>query len=664
MKNGAILILISFLIFINCEQTNSTIPLIDIDILQIAYELAYEESYTIKVLIRTINDLDVPVSFPAKFKALKTNDQYNLNCVNITPTDIECHTEKGVIFDLSQKYYFSYSRGSDGKYTMEEKDNYQDWKHVYLTFKPKMYEDLVMYRDHRKVIGLNDRKIVGGGYLYLVRNNKKLLHRPKDGFNHNFELNNFIIKGGIKDKIPPCTRASYKEAIDRGYRIIETNIAFTKDKVPVICNEPDFEAINGKKEKLKDLTLKELNKINFGDKYGKKYKGQKILLLEDLLKLCKENNVLIDFDFDFNLSNLDFHYYFENTNEYAKIIIDTIEKNDMFNSVFFEEGSNEKIISKLIEIKNDISVSISNINSKIDMEKMNNKYPRAKRVIYNLGDIFNNNQIDEKTIKYGLSLGKKIKVSTVDDVNIAKKMFSMGVNFIPTNKIEPFYAQNEYEEPILLKCTQFDVLVDCRLGQEVKLYDNAVYNIYYSTNIYKLNEDIVDKPIGELKYLDTKQLDDRFYIVHKLDFEKGEVDLNITFPIRKNKKLKGKVGPAFDNVQAPYLYDFECEGNNLKYIHCIINKNEDVVKFNGNYSIHMVDYYSKNDTSKKRIRSSLFDFTKFRKENQFFWYSSLIFIFSASIILICVFGKDKDANKFNKVKIENTRFKDNRLQFN
>ena len=661
MKNEAILILITFLIYIHCQKRNYN-PIIDIDVLQIAYELAYEESYTVKVLIKTINDLDYPVTFPAKLKALNSNDQYNLNCSNYTSTDIECRSEKGVIFDLSQKYYFYYNRGTDGKYTMEEKDIYTDWKHVYLTFKPKMYEDLVMYRDHRKVIGLNDRKIVGGGYLYLVRNNKKLLHRPKDGYNHVFELNNFIIRGGIKDKIPPCTFASYKEAIDRGYRIIETNIAFTKDKVPIICNQADFDIINDKKGKLNDMTFKELSKINFGHKYDKKYNEQKILLLEDLLKLCKENNILIDFDF--NLSNLDYHYYFENTNEFAKIIINTIEKSGMFNSVFFEEGNNEKIISKLVQIKNDISISISNIKSKSDMDKAKNKYPSAKRTLFNLGDISDNNQIDESMIKYGLSLGKKIKVSNVDDVNVAKKMFSMGVNFISTNKIEPFYVENEYEEPIPLKCTQFDVLVDCRLGQEVKLYDNAIYNIYYTKNIYKLFEDIVDKPISELRYLDTKQLDDRFYKVQKFDFEKGDITLNITFPIRKNKKLKGKVGPNFDNVAQRYLYNFECEGNNLPYINCKINKNEDVVKFNGNYSIHMVDYYSLNNSNPIKLTSALFDFTKFRKENKFFLYSGMIFIVFASVILIYVFGKDKDAHRFNKVKIETIPLKDNKLQFN
>ena len=52
------------------------------------------------------------------------------------------------------------------------------------------------------------------------------------------------------------------------------------------------------------------------------------------------------------------------------------------------------------------------------MENMKNKYPNSKRIIYNIGNIAAN-KIDKKTIKYGLSLGKKIKVSDViDDINI------------------------------------------------------------------------------------------------------------------------------------------------------------------------------------------------------------------------------------------------------
>ena len=653
MKKFTIFLLLSLYLVSYCDIQNNSTPIIDIDILQISYELAYKDSYAIKVIIQTINDLDISVSFPAKFKALKSKEEFHLNCHNVSSTEIECYTEKDVKFDLKEKYYFYYNRGKNGKYTLEEKDIYEDFKQVNLIFKPEMYTDLVMYKDHRKVIGLNNRKIVGGGYLYLVRKNKKLLHKQKDGFNKIIELNNFIIHNGITDKIPPCSFASYKEAITRGYRIVDAAIQFTQDKIPVVCNQDYIENKNEEKVKINNMELKELKKINLGKKYNKKYKGEKILLFEDLLKMCKENNALIELD----LSNINYQTYFEKDNEFAKIIIDTIEKNNMIDSIIFDEGSNEKIISKLQEIKNDISVSISNINSKEDMIKMKDKYPHSKRVIYNLGDISNNNKIDKNAIKYGLSLGKKIKVETIDDINKANMLFSLGVNFIKTNKLEPFLVDNEYEEPILLKCTQFDVLVDCRLGEEVKLYDNAIYNIYYTTNIYKLFEDINDKPIAEFKYFDTKQLDDRFYKVTKFDFEKGEIDLNITFAIKKGRKLKGKVGPNYDNVNDCYLYDFVCQGNNLLNISCNINKSPNVVKFNGNYSIHSVDYYSLNRTLPKIETNSFLSIGK--GYNKIIYSFTLIFLTFITFFVIYEIYVTRKRNSFTRIKIEEKTDKDN-----
>ena len=427
----------------------------------------------------------------------------------------------------------------------------------------------------------------------------------------------------------------------------------TQDKIPVVCNQDYIENKDEEKVKINNMELKELKKINLGKRYNKKYKGEKILLFEDLLKMCKENNALIELD----LSNINYQTYFEKDNEFAKIIIDTIEKNNMIDSIIFDEGSNEKIISKLQEIKNDISVSISNINSKEDMTKMKDKYPHSKRVIYNLGDISNNNKIDKNAIKYGLSLGKKIKVETIDDINKANMLFSLGVNFIKTNKLEPFLVDNEYEEPILLRCTQFDVLVDCRLGQEVKLYDNAVYNIYYTTNIYKLFEDINDKPIAEFKYFDTKQLDDRFYKVTKFDFEKGEIDLNITFAIKKGRKLKGKVGPNYDNVNDCYLYDFVCQGNNLLNISCNINKSPNVVKFNGNYSIHSVDYYSLNRTLPKIETNSFLNIGK--GYNKIIYSFTLIFLTFITFFVIYEIYVTRKRNSFTRIKIEEKTDKDN-----
>ena len=60
-----------------------------------------------------------------------------------------------------------------------------------------------------------------------------------------------------------------------------------------------------------------------------------------------------------------------------------------------------------------------------------------------------------KYIKYGLSLGKKIKAAKIDNIDFANKVLEWGVNYICTNKLESFLIKNEKEEPIIMKDIAF-----------------------------------------------------------------------------------------------------------------------------------------------------------------------------------------------------------------
>ena len=55
---------------------------------------------------------------------------------------------------------------------------------------------------------------------------------------------------------------------------------------------------------------------------------------------------------------------FNNTDVYVKIIIDIVEKYDMFNSIIFNDGNNIFKLLKLKKFKNDIAISISQMNEK------------------------------------------------------------------------------------------------------------------------------------------------------------------------------------------------------------------------------------------------------------------------------------------------------------
>jgi hypothetical protein len=322
----------------------------------------------------------------------------------------------------------------------------------------------------------------------------------------------------------------------------------------------------------------------------------------------------------------------------------------MLNSIYFNDGPNPNIILKLKEIKNEISVAISNVNSLDQIKKAKAKYAGSKRIIYSFSGLSKGNGIDEEILKYALSTGDKIKVSTVDHLDMANKLFSSGVNFIATNQLHPFLIKNEYEEPLLLKCTQFDVLADCRFGPEVKLVDNEVYNIYYSNNIYNLYEGIQDQPIGEFKYLDTIKLDDLYYNVLTFDFENSYIKLNVSVKLDKGKEIRGKVGPNYENVPDCYLYDFVCVGNNKYHTHCRIIKNDtNVVPFDGNYTVYSLVNYSIYIPQNVTKENSLFGID-LKKDKVIIYFPTVCFLVIITFLILFSF-KNRKTNKLKQVTI-------------
>ena len=323
--------------------------------------------------------------------------------------------------------------------------------------------------------------------------------------------------------------------------MVDGDILFTKDKIPVVAHDIELESVSNGKGNLIDKTIEELEKLDFGIKFSKKYTGEKILKFEDLLKLCKNNNIIIDLD----LGHLNYTEFFNNMKEYANIIIKYVERYDMINSIVFND-KREDVIDTFISIRKDISFSINGMNEKKSIEKIKDKYGDSKVIIYNMGGLLEGKTINEETVKYGLSLGKKIKAAKIDNIDFSNKVISWGVNFICTNKLEPFLMKNEKEEPIVVFCNYSEKeigLSQCQIDENINLIDNEIYNIYYSTNIYNISEGVVEEPIGEFKYIDSNSLNPLYYEVNYFNFKEGIIRLKTSNIVKKNEIIKGLVGP-------------------------------------------------------------------------------------------------------------------------
>ena len=651
MKTNILILIFLFnFLSIKCDSDDDRVQAPDnINIESIHYELTYNNYSIVKVVIKTYDEIENDFNFTGYLKSENENKEYKLHCTNTFYDIIECFSCRNATFNLEDKYYFYYNK-TDSKITFDENDILEDNKRVSLLFKPEITIDDKIYRDNKKITVETDAKMVSGGVLYITRTSKEPLQKPKDGFNKYIELKNFIPHSFYG--VPQSTLSYYKEAIRRGFHIVSAHIQFTKDNIPVICHETNLETISDGEGQLNTKTFEELIKLDFGSKIDKKYAGEKILSFKYLLDLCKEYNLIIDLD----LSKVDSQNS-ETTQQYLKGLLTLIDEYCMMDSIIFNEGTNPNIIAKLKEMRNEISISIPNMNTKEVIQNVKNKYVGSKRVIYDFSRISEGENIDEESVKLGISLGHKIKASIVDNLETANKIEKWGVSYITTKVLHPFLMKNEKQDPIIVRCSPLDDHTsECEIDDDIPLKDNEYYNIYYTDNIYNISQDINLESIGQFQFIDTNLLDELYYIVKKFDFEKGIIQLSISHELEKDEEIMGAVGPSEEIATECYQYNFVCHGNGSHFVDCKIEKDdEDKVPYNGKYSIYYVEDYSLNE----------FEFEEHIQEDEdkdepYIEYivekqTSYFFIFVAIIIIIIIlafiyFCKWRNENYYNVIR--------------
>ena len=551
----------------------------------IQYSLTYKKSI-LKVSIKTEDKIKQKINFVAFLRSENNNKEYKLKCLYPHEDIIECKPKSGLILDVNDKYHIYYNRSNKEKLIFDYEDIMEDDKRISLIFKPDLYVNQTVYLDNKKIMAQINRKCVAGGYLYIINKRKKVQNLPNDGFNKFIELNNFIYE---PDYDNVNLMDIYKLAIRKGYHIIETEIVLNKEDV---------------------IALYRGNKnINY---------EQNIIKFSELLKLSKENEIILDIKF--NYLNIEKN----KIKSFLNKIIEEIEQYGMINSIIFNDLINLDIISKLKNIRTNIPISISTITKKEDIEKIKSYLDEFNRVIISI-----DSNIDEFTLNYIKSLNYKIKYSHMNSRESYDKLTSNGVNYIGTDTLEPFLINNDKDFPMSVECVPIflDDLSECKMSNEHILRDNEFYNIHYSSNIYKKSMDINETAIGEFRYEDTKINDMKYYVVKNINFEKGIINLITSDKIPEGKKIRGKIGPNFDNVADIYIFDFICEGIGQNYINCKIEKDDNKIEFNGNYAIYNLENYSFNEEEIEDFNLMKLKYRHiYSNQEKAIYYSILIFI--------------------------------------
>ena len=576
-----LVVLLTVFINLNCQDDSEN----NLNIESITYELTYNNYSVVKVIIKTYDSLENDVHFKAYLMSEEEGKEYLLNCFSTFYDIIECYSKKEEKFNTNDRFYFYYNK-TDSHITFDENDILEDDKRVSLVFKPEIDMEEKLYRDNHKITVQTNGQMVSGGYLYIVRSSKEVLEKPKDGFNRFIELNNIIPHVGLHDHLPPSTLQGFSEAIKRGYHMVNADLRFTSDLMPVICDDDSLEKISNGKGTVAGSTFQQLEQLNFGSKFDKNYADEKIMTFAELLVLCKKNDVIIDL----NLDHLEYEKYFGKDTRYMNIMFSLVEKANMTDSVIFE--ANPKIILRLKEFRKNIVVAVIHTD-KTEMEKMKDSFKEFKRVIYSFGT-----KVDEATIKSATALGRKVKVSLVDSPTQVKKYQQWGVSYLMSRNLPPFVVQNDKEDPFIARCSVLDEETsECDIEDYFFLRDNELYSIYSSENIYEMFKDISSEPLGEFQYINTNILDELYYYKHYLNFDKNVITLILSETLEKGEKINGLIGPNNEDPEDSYLFNFECIGNGSYSVNCKINKTEEgKIQLNwADYSIHSLEDYSFNE---------------------------------------------------------------------
>lgn len=87
---------------------------------------------------------------------------------------------------------------------------------------------------------------------------------------------------------PENTLSAYCLSAEKGFSMVECDINFTKDDVPVLLHDESVNRTSNGKGNIRELYFEEVRELDFGSWKGSQYAGEKIPTFSEFLQLCQE----------------------------------------------------------------------------------------------------------------------------------------------------------------------------------------------------------------------------------------------------------------------------------------------------------------------------------------------------------------------------------------
>ncbi|MBQ8606163.1 MAG: hypothetical protein IJ408_05445 [Clostridia bacterium] len=223
---------------------------------------------------------------------------------------------------------------------------------------------------------------------------------------------------GFNTIAPENSMAAFGAAVALGAQEIEFDIRSTKDKVLVSCHDAKLDRVSNGSGRIYEHTYEELLKLDFGIKFGEKFKDLKIPTFEEILQKFSGRVIM----------NIHVKIWDEDFDDpMIEEIVSLIRKYDAAKHVYFMT-SNDKIIKKVMEYAPDLKCCVGWDGNKEPLSMVERAIKLGAEKIQLFKPYFNQETVD-KAHENGIICN----VFWADETEEAKKYLDMGIDTILTN---------------------------------------------------------------------------------------------------------------------------------------------------------------------------------------------------------------------------------------
>lgn len=203
------------------------------------------------------------------------------------------------------------------------------------------------------------------------------------------------------------TIANFEIAYSNGYKMIEIDVQFTSDEIPVLWHDDSF-TIQGTTYTIANYTYAELIAVK-----------PNLATLDEGLVFCKTHNMTCDIDFTKT-----------STDAQIEILLDHLTNCGMQGNAMITCW--ESVARKILGIDDHVCICVSSVHSVSAVDALADMAFRPSCFVCSIGDTYITQQIIDRMHHYGF----KAKAWTVNSVASIKNYYNMKIEFIITDSVK------------------------------------------------------------------------------------------------------------------------------------------------------------------------------------------------------------------------------------